>query len=307
MTLRPRATSPTNLSPIPFTATFSEAVTGFDASDITVTTDRLELRRERHDLHIRRDADRRWRCDRVNRGERRDRCGSNGNSAATPLTLTSDTTPPTATSASTATDPTSTNPIPFTVTFSENRDRLHCRRRAVTTARSPTSPAPAPATPSMSVPSGNDVQVSVSVPAVRRRGRRRQRQPGLEHGLAPVHRRNGLRHPHDHRDRPDELSPDPDDRDLRRGRDWLRYQRHQRDQRTASNVQGSGSTYTFDVTPTADGPVVIDVVAGAATGTVSNNPTKPPSSRLLRTRLHPPRPSPQRPRTPPRIHRSPTQ
>ena len=43
---------------------------------------------------------------------------------------------------------------------------------------------------------------------------------------------------------------------------------------TASNlVATDGNTYTFDVSPTTDGPVVVDVVAGAATGDVSGDPT----------------------------------
>ena len=73
VTLSTTATSPTKLSPIPFTATFSEAVTGFAAGDITVTNGTVSnFAGQRHDLHLRCDADRRWRRDREHRRECRE-------------------------------------------------------------------------------------------------------------------------------------------------------------------------------------------------------------------------------------------
>ena len=42
---------------------------------------------------------------------------------------------------------------------------------------------------------------------------------------------------------------------------------------TASNVQGSGSTYTFDVTPTADGDVTVSIPAAAAQDLAGNDNT----------------------------------
>ena len=75
---------------------------------------------------------------------------------------------------------------------------------------------------------------------------------------------------------------------------------------TASNVQGSGSTYTFDVTPTADGPVVVDVVARRGDGTVSSNPTSATQFTITSDTTPPTATITTAPRTPPRIHRSPT-
>jgi hypothetical protein len=42
---------------------------------------------------------------------------------------------------------------------------------------------------------------------------------------------------------------------------------------TASNLQGSGTTYTFDVTPTADGDVEVSIAAGVAQDAVGNGNT----------------------------------
>ncbi|MEG4264813.1 Ig-like domain-containing protein, partial [Microcoleus sp. Pol12A4] len=50
---------------------------------------------------------------------------------------------------------------------------------------------------------------------------------------------------------------------------------------TISNFTGSGTTYTFDVTPNADGPVTVDVPAAAATDIGGNNNTA--ATQLTRT------------------------
>ncbi|NER82201.1 MAG: hypothetical protein F6K42_22095, partial [Leptolyngbya sp. SIO1D8] len=42
---------------------------------------------------------------------------------------------------------------------------------------------------------------------------------------------------------------------------------------SVSNFSGSGTTYTFDVTPTADGAVDVDIAGGAATDTAGNSNT----------------------------------
>lgn len=46
---------------------------------------------------------------------------------------------------------------------------------------------------------------------------------------------------------------------------------------TISNFAGSGVNYTFDIKPTADGPVTIDVAAGKATDAASNGNTAAPT------------------------------
>src|SRR5439155_12942980 len=42
---------------------------------------------------------------------------------------------------------------------------------------------------------------------------------------------------------------------------------------TAANLAGSGATYTFDVTPSGDGTVTVDLAAGAASDAAGNGNT----------------------------------
>ena len=122
VTLTSTANSPTKVSPIPMTATFSEAVTGFAVGDITVgnsaagnfaavsgTVYTFDVTPAGQGVvtvnvaaAVAQDA------------------ASNGNTAATQYSITYvDTTPPTVTLTSTATSPTRVSPIPMTATFSE--------------------------------------------------------------------------------------------------------------------------------------------------------------------------------------------
>src|SRR4029078_11913337 len=91
--------------------------------------------------------------------------GGNANTAATPVTLASDRTPPTAAVTSSADATTSTNPIPFTVTFSEAVTGFTAGDVLVVNG-SVTNFSGSGTTYNFSVvPSGNNVQVDVSVPA----------------------------------------------------------------------------------------------------------------------------------------------
>ena len=68
------SSDPTNDSPIQFTVLFGEAVTGFELADINVTNGTaVQRRRDRHDLHLRRDANGRWAGGHRRRRGRRDR------------------------------------------------------------------------------------------------------------------------------------------------------------------------------------------------------------------------------------------
>jgi hypothetical protein len=116
------ASSPTKTSPIPMTATFSEAVTGFVVGDITVgkgvagnfvavntTVYSFDVTPSGQGAvtvnvaaAVAQDAD------------------LNPNTAATQYSITYDTVAPTVTLTSTATSPTETSPVPMTATFSED-------------------------------------------------------------------------------------------------------------------------------------------------------------------------------------------
>ena len=274
VTLSTTATSPTKLSPIPFTATFSEAVTGFAAGDITVTNgtvSNFQGSGTTYTFDVTPTADGDVTVS-IAANVAND-ASNNGNLAATPLTLTSDTTAPTATVSTTASDPTSTNPIPFTVTFSEAVTGFTAGDLLVTNG-SVTNFSGSGATYTFDVvPSGNNVQVSVSVPAgvaedAATNGNLVSNTVTLQFTGATVSATLTTTATD-----PTNLSPIPMTLTFGEAVTGFDISDINVTNGTASNVQGSGSTYTFDVTPTADGPVVIDVVAGAATGTVSSNPT----------------------------------
>jgi len=163
------APDPTGTSPIPMTALFSEDVTGFELGDITVGNGAADnfvaVSDAEYTFDVTPVTDGLVTVD-IAGGVAQDGAG-NPNAAAPQFSIAYDTTAPTVVITSTATDPTNVSPIPMTATFSE------------------------------------DVI-------------------GFELGDITVG--NG----------------------------------------TAGNFAGSGSVYTFDVTPVADGLVTVDIAAGVA-------------------------------------------
>jgi len=116
------ATSPTTASPIPVTVTFSENVTGFTASGVTITNGTLSAftatDAKTYTFSVTPNAAGDVTVS-VAANSATDAAG-NGNTAATPFTITFNGTLPAVTLSSTASDPTSTSPIPITATFSED-------------------------------------------------------------------------------------------------------------------------------------------------------------------------------------------
>ncbi|MFN8377757.1 MAG: Ig-like domain-containing protein [Anaerolineae bacterium] len=120
-TLSSTATSPTNTSPIPVTVTFSESVTGFVDTDVTVTNGTVSNfagSNATYTFDVTPIASGTVTVD-VAAGVATDTAG-NGNTVATQFSITYDASAPTTTISSTATSPTSTSLIPVTVTFSES-------------------------------------------------------------------------------------------------------------------------------------------------------------------------------------------
>src|SRR5207253_5849258 len=122
VTVTSPATSPTNVSPISFTATFSEDVTGFSTADVTVTNGTvgkfLAGDARTYTFSVTPTADGPVSVS-IPAGVAQD-AAANANTASNPLSITFDTTAPTATTTSTAPDPTRFDPIPVTVTFNED-------------------------------------------------------------------------------------------------------------------------------------------------------------------------------------------
>ena len=168
---------PTNAVPIPVTITFSEDVTAFEVGDITVgngSADNFSGSGTTYTADITPDADGTVTVD-IAADAAVDVAG-NGNTAAAQFSIVSDTIAPTVSITTTEPDPTNTVPIPVTITFSE----------AVT---------------------GFDVSdITVS---------------------------NG----------------------------------------SAGNFSGSGTTYTADITPDADGTITVDIAADAAIDVAGNGNT----------------------------------
>ncbi|MBX9585577.1 MAG: FG-GAP-like repeat-containing protein [Gemmataceae bacterium] len=117
------AADPTNLGAIPFTVTFDEAVTGFASTDVTVTNGAVtnfvagaDGRTFSFDVTPAADG---AVAVSVAAGVATDIAG-NPNAAAAEVSVTSDRTPPAATLTTNAQDPTAVSPIPVTVTFDED-------------------------------------------------------------------------------------------------------------------------------------------------------------------------------------------
>jgi hypothetical protein len=169
----------TSTNPIPFTATFSEAVTGFTAGDILVNNGAVinftSVNATTYTFDVVPNSSGVTVDVTVPASVANDAAG-NGNTASSTVSVNFTGTVVTANISTTASDPTNLDPIPFTVTFTEAVSGFQL----------------------------SDIQVT-----------------------------NG----------------------------------------TAQNFSGSGSSYTFEVVPASDGPIVIDIPAGAATGNLSNVPT----------------------------------
>ncbi len=120
VTISSAAVSPTNVSPIPVTVTFSEAVTGFVAGDVVVGNGAVSNFAGGPDIYtfdVTPAADGLVTVD-VPAGVATD-SASTPNTAAAQFSITYDATAPAAAISSAAADPTNTTPIPVTVTFSE--------------------------------------------------------------------------------------------------------------------------------------------------------------------------------------------
>ena len=122
ITLSTTATSPTNNNEIPFTVTFSKPINGFNISDFMVTNGTVDSLTPQTPttwvgtVHATAPGDV---TITLPANVVTDNSG-NPNTASNTITVTFDNVAPTPTITTTASDPTSVNPIPFTVTFSED-------------------------------------------------------------------------------------------------------------------------------------------------------------------------------------------
>lgn len=121
VTITSSATSPTNADPIPFTATFSQGVTGFAQGDITASNGTVGnfavTNAATYTFTVAPTGDGTVTVD-IPAGIAQD-SAANGNQAASQFSITSDETGPTATLSSAASNPTNSSPLTVLLTFSE--------------------------------------------------------------------------------------------------------------------------------------------------------------------------------------------
>ena len=269
------ASSPTNLSAIPFTATFSEAVTGFTAGDITVTNGTVQNfsgSGTTYTFEVVPTADGVVTVS-IAANAAQDAAG-NGNTASNTINITSDRTAPSVNLTTTAGTSTSTNPIPFTATFSEAVTGFTAGDILVTNGAVINFTSVNATTYTFDVvPNSSGVSIGVTVPAsvandAAGNGNTASSTVNVNFtGTVVTANINTTASD------PTNLSPIPFTVTFTEAVSGFQLSDIQVTNGTAQNFSGSGSSYSFDVVPTSDGPIVIDIPAGAATGNVSNVPT----------------------------------
>jgi hypothetical protein len=268
VTLATSATSPTNTNPIPFTATFSENVTGFTASDITVTNGTVQNFSGSGTTYT-------FEVVPTNNGAvtvsiaanvAQDTAG-NGNTAATPVTITYDGTAPTVTLATSATSPTNTNPIPFTATFSENVVNFTAGDILVTNGAVVNFVQVNAATYTFHVVPTTTGTVDVTIPAAvaedaAGNGNTASNTVSINftgNVVTPTISTTASD--------PTNLNPIPFSVNFNENVTGFTASDIVVTNGSVQNFTESGSSYTFGIVPAGDGPIVIDIPAGAATGT----------------------------------------
>jgi len=269
------ASSPTNLSAIPFTATFSEAVTGFTAGDITVTNGTVQNfsgSGTTYTFEVVPTADGVVMVS-IAANVAQDAAG-NGNTASNTINITSDRTAPSVNLTTTAGTSTSTNPIPFIATFSEAVTGFTAGDILVNNGAVINFTSVDATTYTFDVvPNSSGVTVDVTVPAsvandAAGNGNTASSTVSVNF-TGTVVTANISTTASD----PTNLDPIPFTVTFTEAVSGFQLSDIQVTNGTAQNFSGSGSSYTFEVVPASDGPIVIDIPAGAATGNLSNVPT----------------------------------
>jgi len=267
--------SPTNDTSLTFTVTFSEAVTGFDQAGLTVTGGSVfsftPNSATAYTVVVTPAGDGPVGVS-VNAGAATDPAG-NTNPASNTASVVFDGTPPTATVDSTAADPTAVNPIPFTVTFTEDVTGFTAAGLSVTGGSVMGFTATGAQTYSFSVGPNGPGLVSVSVNA----GAATDAAGNPNPASAPATRvfngtvttatitsteaspTNAATIPVTVTFTDDVTGFDQTDLVVTNGS-------------TSNFVAVDGATYTFDLTPGGDGDVTVSIAAAAALDS-NNTPT----------------------------------
>ncbi len=281
LTLTAPPTDPTNTAPIPVTATFSEAVTGFTAGDVNAsgaTVSNFSGSGTTYTFDLTSPQEGPVTVD-VAGGSAQDAAG-NGNTAATRLTRTYDSVRPSVTLGSAVSDPTNASPIAVTVTFSEAVADFALGDLTVTNGSASNLTGSGTSYSVDITPAGQGL-VSVDVDA------------GVAHDAAG----NGntaastLSRTFDSvrplvdltttAGNPTNVSPIPVTITFSKPVSGFTEADLAASNGSLSGFAGTGSTYTVDLVPAADGPVTLDLPAGAASDDAGN--TNAAAATLHRT------------------------
>ena len=270
VTISSTAADPTNVSPIPVTVTFSEAVTGFAAEDIVVgngTAGSFAGSGAIYTFNVTPTANGPVTVD-IAAGAALDAAG-NGNSAAVQLSRNYDNTAPTVTISSTAADPTNVSPIPVTVTFSEAVTGFTAGDIVIGNGTAGSfSGSGATYTFSVTPTANGAVTVAIAAGVA-------QDAAGNGNSVAVQFSRN-----YDNTAptvtisstaaNPTNVSPIPVTVTFSEAVTGFTVSDIVVGNGTAGSFSGSGDTYTFSVTPTANGAMTVAIAAGVAQDAAGN-------------------------------------
>ncbi|MEZ4705111.1 MAG: Ig-like domain-containing protein [Bdellovibrionota bacterium] len=273
VTISSALSSPTNTSPIPVTITFSESVTGFVVGDIAVgngSASNFAGSGTTYTVDVTPSANGTVTVDVVG-GVAQDAAGNN-NTAATQFSIVYDNSAPSVTISSALSSPTNTSPIPVTITFSESVTGFVVGDITVGNG-SLSNFAGSGTTYTVDITPSSDGTVTVNVA-----GGVAQDEAGNNNtaasqfsitydGSAPsVTISSAL-------SSPTNTSPIPVTITFSESVTGFTIGDLVVGNGGSSNFAGSGSTYTVDVTPSANGTVTVDVAGGVAQDAAGNNNT----------------------------------
>ena len=272
-TLSSTAGNPTNSSPIPVTITFSESVTGFTVGDITVgngAASNFAGSGDTYTVDITPSGDGAVTVN-VGAGVAADGFG-NANTAATQLSRTYDTSPPTTAITSGASNPTNSSPFSVTITFSESVTGFALGDISVGNGAASNFAGSGDTYTADITPSGDgtvtvDVSAGVATDAAGNGNTVATQFSTVYDATSPTTSiTSGVSNP-------TSSSPFSVTITFSESVTGLALGDITVGNGAASNLAGSGDTYTADITPSADGTVTVDVAAGVAVDGAGNGNT----------------------------------
>ncbi|MEZ4705110.1 MAG: Ig-like domain-containing protein [Bdellovibrionota bacterium] len=265
--------SPTNNSPIPVTITFSESVTGFVVGDITVGNGSLSNfagSGTTYTVDVTPSANGTVTVD-VAGGVAQDAAGNN-NTAATQFSITYDGSAPTVSISSALSSPTNTSPIPVTITFSESVTGfvvgdITMGNGSLSNFAGSGTTYTVDVTPSANGTVTVDVAGGVAQDAAGNNNTAASQFSITYDGSAPTVSISSVL------SSPTNTSPIPVTITFSESVTGFVVGDITMGNGSLSNFAGSGTTYTVDVTPSANGTVTVDVAGGVAQDAAGNNNT----------------------------------